>query len=174
MMNLDINLLPKPMQASRRRRMYGLRLGKLLQRIYVLLIFVIGLHVVIWLALNSILLTVQMNGEIERAGIDVVSQVRELNATLVGLEVATDELRPWTVQVGEILDLVPSGMLVRDMEVMSGSNVLIVRGAAAEREAQLDFQQRLESLSWVQRVEAPLENFALGPDAGFSFSIYRR
>lgn len=175
MIHTDINLLPKPLRVARLRRIYWSRVGKLLNRIYVLLVIIIILQIVIWLAFNSIFRSLQLASDQGGATeSNVVGQVAEINRLLVGVDGAAKELAPWTLQVDEMLELVPSGMQVTNVKVAKDTDIIVVSGAATAQEVQVDFKQRVEQLSWVQRVDAPLENFAVGPEAGWSFSIYRQ
>jgi hypothetical protein len=43
---------------------------------------------------------------------------------------------------------------------------------SSSRSAVGTLRDKLESLPWVARVEAPLKNFTLAPGAEFSFSLY--
>ena len=63
------------------------------------------------------------------------------------------------------------GIKIKKLQVKEGEGILEVEGFSDSRNTILDFQNLLKELSWVIRVEAPLQNYALGTDTGFSFNL---
>ncbi|MEK7557095.1 MAG: PilN domain-containing protein, partial [Patescibacteria group bacterium] len=61
------------------------------------------------------------------------------------------------------------------LEILSlGNDELTVRGVSNSRTAVLDMERALKALPWVERVDAPLQNFAAGGKGEFSFTLRRK
>lgn len=172
----EINLLPQVVQRQRMRWLYLFRIGRFLNRVYVLLFLLIVVLVGTLYVMRSIDDGVVRDNEVlVDANDDVVREVRWLNQVLGEFEKRQVSYTPWSPRVLEVLMAAPNEVRLTGFIVKEESqNVLVVSGVSSSRPAVVDFQQRLEQLDWVKQVEAPLQNFALATEASFTFSLHRR
>ncbi len=175
-MSKEINLLPKPLLRKRTRRLYLCRLGRFLNRIYLLLLLLVGALAAIFVVFQQI--EEGMAGsKTEGDGFhsEVVREVEEVNRLLREFEQRRVSYQPWSDSVEDALEIMPPALRLTGLEVHEEEpSVLVINGTASERQAVVEYQQKLKGLDWVRQVEAPLRNFALEPEPTFSFKLHRR
>ena len=175
-MGKEINLLPQPAQKQRRWRLYLSHLGRFLNRVYLLLLLLIGVLVLILGVMESIKENVVRDDTLLLGfHSDVADEVRRVNQLVNQFEERQASYKAWTPQVLDVLTVAPATVRLTSLEVSeSEPSVLSVRGLASSRSAVVEYQRQLEGPGWVKRVEAPLKNFALGPESSFSFRLHRQ
>lgn len=171
----EINLLPDEHRDARLRRIMLKRVGGLLHRcIFILLITLTAFTVVYFVEIakqrsRSSLLAAEI-----REGEDVSDEIRQANDLIRSVYDFSGSVDPWTVHVVDVLEGAPSTITITEFSVSAGTTALEVRGVARSRAAIVDFEKTLSELAWVERVEAPLKNFATGVESEFSFTVYRQ
>ena len=167
----EINLLPRVIILKRERKAYLAGIGRLLQRLSFLLIVLIVGEVIVYIAFSYINKELIRASEIQSAGNSITNEVKRVNEVLARVETIKSEYINWSLFVEEIIKNAPLGIKIVKMQVKEGEGVLKVEGFSSSRSSVLDFQNLLKELSWVIRVEAPLQNYALGTDTSFSFNL---
>lgn len=170
----DINLLPPGLKSRRRRRILLQHVGGLLRR----LTMVAGVTVVL-LGITLMLLrhqVTQLSGSKEASTVsdDVDASVRSTNTFLQALDAHQSQIRPWTPQVQEVLQALPSGALLSTLSVDEATDTLLLAGSAPSRATVAAVEQKLRELPWVKDVAAPLKNLAGGTLSRFEVKISRQ
>jgi len=172
-MSYEINLLPHDVRVKRTRRVYLWSIGRLLNRIYLLLILLIVGQLVILGVVMSIQSGAGQNSPSVDDGSGIINELDRVNTLIARFENRLDQYKTWTPFLEDVLEVVPADITIVALLVTDEESALLVRGVAASRSAVTLYQKQLEALPWMKMVEAPLNNFALEPDAEFSFSLYR-
>ncbi len=175
-MGKEINLLPQPAQKQRVWRLYLSHLGRFFNRVYLLLLLLIGVLVLILGVTEAIKEKVVRDDALLLGWhSDEADEVRRVNQLMNQFEEKQINYEAWTPQVLDVLTAAPATVRLTNLEVSkSEPSVLSVRGLASSRSAVVEYQRQLEGLVWVKSVEAPLKNFALGPEPSFSFKLHRQ
>ncbi len=170
----EINLMSPGTKRARVRWLYGKRLRYLARRI-----------VFVWLALLGVLagsfwhITQRQRAVISQLAerqVDegrLTQQVQEINNVLALVRARAEEHPAWTPMIDDILRLTPASVRLEVLALPVGGPGLLVRGISASRAAVVEMQAGLEKLPGIQRVEAPLQNFAAGGNNEFSFTLVR-
>lgn len=173
-MKEEINLLPPSAKRARLRRVSSRHIGYLIRRLAAGLLLCLsaltGAYVIAWTELRH--LTNQL-GNGEGTEEKVVQQVFEVNQIMQAIDTRIHEHIPWTPLARDVIELLPQEARLELLEVRADRDALKVEGVALARAAILDMQRKLETLSWVTRLEAPLQNFAAGERTEFSFVLFR-
>ena len=79
----------------------------------------------------------------------------------------------WSARLQELLDTLPPGVHVARMQANDQPPLrqLVFSGTAITRNALIVLEKRLQSLSWVEGVEAPVSNLINRTDAEYIFTI---
>lgn len=181
-MKNEINLLPPAVTKARTRRLFSRQFNRLYRTILLCLVIVGATYAGVWWV------TWQSLSEVEN-GVGATSrssqnraaeqEVRKVNELLKAVQQRTAGYESWTARVSEALSVASSEISITTISLRSASGAapgspktLVVTGTALSRSAVVAYEQALRSLSWVERVEAPLQNLASGSVVTFSFTIY--
>ncbi len=174
MTKAEINLLPP---ATKRERLTRL-LGRRVSRLYWWVVLVVG---VVAIALGGALgVLQQMNHQLQgvAAGVqrqaDGVKTIRSLNQLFRAVQSRTTNSFAWGPAVAAVLAVVPPDVRLTQLEVTFGESSLVIEGTSTNRAAVAAFEQHLQGLNWVGKVEAPLTNLVLVGDGAFSFTVQRK
>jgi Tfp pilus assembly protein PilN len=172
-MKEDINLLPEAVKWKRLRRLYFQRLGKFLR----LIIFVLIVAVGALMALGAVEYTLGagVDRELEQRrddGDETRRQIQEINKFAQAFRAETKQLVPRTEQLEELLKIMPREIKLKALSSNKEEELFVVQGAAAESAALIALERRLEELPWVEKVEAPLQNFATEERGEFLFTLH--
>lgn len=171
-MKTQINLLPPPAKKQRMMRIYQRRVGYVIRRVLVAFVVVWLGMALIWWVTNETRKEVEADLQLTESGVvDVEQEVREINSLLGAVRGRVGEYQRWTLRVQEVLTLMPEEASVQILSLRE-DQVLTIQGVSSSRAAIVEFQGDLEGLSWIGRVEAPLRNFAAGPQGEFSFTLF--
>jgi len=170
----EINLMPRQFVLRRERRLYILCVGRLLSRVFPLLLLLLVAQVLILITLTKIRddLTFADSGE-GADSYNVITEVNRANSFLREFNEVRAEYESWSPLVEDLLGAVPEGITISSLEAEERSGEMIVQGVASSREKVVIFQKNLERLSWVETVDSPLQNFAVETDSEFTFTISR-
>ena len=177
----EINLLPPETQKERVRWLYNRRFNRLYTVTIVGVLIIAGTYGgLYWFyqqSLNS------LNSEIESAQTQdesVELEVREANRLLTGISERT-EVESWTPLIDDLLAQVPAGVSITGIELRPANSRVanaqengMLSGASQLRSSVVEYERALRTLSWVENVDAPLQNLASGPQVRFSFTITRK
>lgn len=171
----DINLLPPAVLALRGRRLYVTRAGHIIGRMYLILLFVLGVQGLLYVAFVSIdkfsLLPSTPRGD-DTGGLE--EEVRFVNQQLRFIHERILGHHDWTGDTAAMLGVVPLEVRISALLVQEAEHTFTIRGSTSSRTAVLDFQAALERLPWVERVEAPLQNLAVVPAGEFILTLIRQ
>lgn len=170
-MKSEINLLPHEIILKREKRAFLVSVGRLLQRIsFMLLVLIVG-EVVVYVAFAYVDRELEEASLAQQAGNGTTSEVKRVNEVLAQAERIKSGYINWSLFVEEIIRNAPRGIKIKEMQVKEKEGILKIEGFSDSRITVLDFQNLLKEFSWVLKVEAPLQNYALGTDTGFSFNL---
>lgn len=168
----EINLLPARLVRERVRVVYLAR-GRQLVRLALGLASLMVVGQMSVLAFYLALARIGDAGQAVRAsaGRDVPRAVAETNRLLAAIQTQAQGQIVWSKRLGEVLAVVAQPLTVHELGVEEQSNALVIEGTAPSAAAVETLQQSLEDLPWVQRVEAPLTNYVVKPEATFSLTV---
>lgn len=171
----QINLLPPLAKRERMQRLFRRRLRYIARR------GLLGL-VVIWMTLAGVgWMTWQRHQEMAAAmaaqnqnGGEVFQEVAHVNELMNVIEAWVAAHPAVTPFLDDIVRTLPAEARLTVLALQAEGGGLVVKGVSPSRGAVLDMQRKLEGLPWVERVEAPLQNFAVDSRGEFSFTLFRR
>lgn len=189
-MKEEINLLPPGELRARVRRLYSQRISALGWAIAIGLGMmtatygsVYGIEYVLYRDIQRELRTADGNTA------ELKSQIQQANSLLAAISSATATQVLWTETVDDVLAAAPSDIVVVSLGVkesavgVSGAagtqsqvtpaGALVINGRSSSRTAIVEYERRLQQLSFVKKVEAPLQNLAGGAANTFSFTVYQ-
>lgn len=170
-MEVEINLLPKPLQKVRRHGIYFRRLDRLLWRLGAALGVVVAGEVAILMYFLSLAGGVNSNsGVADGTGEALRAQVLAINQLAGEAKADLDSQVVWSGKVQDIL-AGAANVSLTEIATVDSSEVIEMRGRAEQRAAVVALQTRLEQLKWIKEVEVPLQNFTVGPGAEFSLRL---
>lgn len=167
----EINLLPRPAQARRLRRLYAVRAQQQLLALLVALVVAVGLQAGAWWWFAQQLATGD-RGAGDGVGSAVAAEVGQANALLQQFDQEQRQITLWTPLVADIVAAVPAGVRITALEGDAAARELTVAGVAQQRGAIVAFQQSLEEAAWVDRLTAPLSNLSIGSTNTFTFILH--
>lgn len=172
-MKEDINLLPPSALFAQTRQLYWRQAQRLVLLVIGWLVLGLAIMGVSWyLALENMRTNgVNMNDAVDTSSL-VTEEVREANQVL---RVAQNWMNGWSSvvdRVPAIVEAVPAGVEISSISFSEEDNALMVKGSSNAREKVLEYQEKLQLLEFVDKVEAPLSNFASGVKISFSFTIW--
>lgn len=167
----EINLLPHKIALTRQRRTFLLGVGRLIQRISLMLVVLIVGEIIVYVAFSYIDGGLERASEAQRGEGGATNEIKRVNELLAQVEKTKSEYIDWSLFIEEILKNAPQGIKIKKIQAKENEGVLEVEGFSNSRDTVLIFQNLLKELSWVIQVEAPLQNYALGTDTGFNFNL---
>lgn len=173
-MKREINLLPPAFQLQRRHIEYVRGARGLLRHV---MAGVVGIGVIvaaIYGTLRLIATDLTMGApDTTQAINETGAKIIETNELLAAIESKQTASVLWTESVREILPNMPAELTLTQISVDEKQN-LSLTGVARSRDSVVEFEQILYELPWVQRVDAPLQNFATGGTAKFFLVVTRK
>ena len=98
-------------------------------------------------------------------------ETQNMNDLLTLVDTTRKQFVSWSLYSEEVLNSAPREITISRLEVKENLGVLEIDGYTSRRSSVLEYKNILAGLSWVDQVEAPLQNYAIGPDSGFSLSL---
>lgn len=172
-MKEEINLLPPAVKSERWRRLIGRRLSRLY---WWLMLVTAAVALALGVAdgvLGQINQRLQMMAR-PPAENSVSAVVRSVNQLVLAMQQRVAGHQPWGLFIVVVLKQVPPEVTIRQLQVKAGTEQLVLEGTTTNRGAVATLEQRLRSLEAVEKVEAPLQNLALGREGVFSFTLQRK
>lgn len=184
-MKEEINLLPPAAAHERMRAMYNRRVVRLYNTVFVGLLLVLTSYASVYGQSYYARQQLSISSGVAGADDEVVQQIADANLLLrvVGEEVK--KKTHWLPFLAEVLGEMPAEMRVESIELdrfaapnPTGSDIpvikrsLVLKGTSATRTAVVEFERTLEDLTWVESVEAPLQNLANGNNISYQFTIF--
>lgn len=171
-MKKEINLLPKKIIKKRERHACFAGITRFMQRLAVLLVLLIIGEIFVYSSLKY------FSNEAKQTKTDVqgsnnIKKVEEINRTLGVITEKRKKTIVWSLYLEELTKSAPKGIEIKEINTTEKENEMImqIQGFSDSHDSVLNFQSVLEKLSWVTRLEAPLQNFALGTDKGFTYDL---
>jgi hypothetical protein len=174
-MKEEINLLPPEAKTFRNQRLYLAGAGRIIRRVGGLLI----LFGMVMLLINGAQRFFhqqlsQTRIQEERLGESPETAARQINRLLGVIHEHSDTHQPVSPHLVSVMKVLPAGTQLTRVTWQINTHAMIVEGVAGTRAEVVDLQKRLEGLSWVERVDAPLRNLASGRGGEFSFTLQRK
>lgn len=168
----EINLLPRQMILLRERHEYLKGLKRLLQRSAVLLSLLLIGEIAAYFAILFINREISITQGNKALTNVTVTNIQEVNTQLAEFERHTQEQINWSLLVEDILQVVPANITINAIEIPGKTPPEItVSGFAGSQKSVNDFRLKLDDLPWVEKLVAPLQNYALGSGTALSFSF---
>lgn len=171
-MKEEINLLPPVIQDARMGKLYDARVASVYVA-FVVAILLVGIgYAGSWGVLKLTLVEITRSLSSGVAA-DSDKETRALNARIQFIHERLSGNPAFMPDVADALAVVPSDITITSIEIDHEDQTVYISGRATTRSAIVLFEERLQELSWVESVNAPLQNFASGPNVSFEFTITR-
>ncbi|MDA1168967.1 MAG: hypothetical protein O3A36_01355 [bacterium] len=171
----DINLLPPGAQATRRERVKVRRERSFSIAAVCACLFILGVYGVIWWHLKNAKSSIEDQIIIQNKDrITISEQNKIFNTSITEIDSRIADVTLWTAYISDVVSSVPKGILISRIELVEEPETLVVTGTASLGSSVVEYQRALEALPWVDRVEAPLQNFARAPKAIAVFTIFHK
>ncbi len=174
-MKREINVLSPQAKARRENAIYLRRERSIVVALSISLVVILASYGAIWWVFFS--LHQDLSDQIVMQTQDqseILKEIRALNREVGVLDSRIASYTLWTERIEDVLAAVPSGILVSKLELSENPAALIVTGSASQGSEVVAYQSALEALPWVDRVVAPLQNFARFPTATVVFTIFQK
>lgn len=173
-MKEEINLLPPAVSALRRGRIYVNRLGRLIYIALALTVIMLAALGVQY-GLSSYIRKSLTAAESALAPDETAAaEVQAINTLTASVDNWTKTHQPLSPLVAQVLNSAPAGIVITAVAVDQPEDKITISGTFSERSRVAQYQQDIENVPAVARLEAPLSNFATGASSSFTFEIYRQ
>lgn len=173
-MKLEINLLSPEAKKARMRLVWNRRVNAIGDALLICIVLVACSYAASFWALSEIRASLAQRADTNKEDVRAAERsIRESNAlfSAVAGRIAHESL--WTPLISDIVRIVPSEISITKLQLLENPRALSLVGKTTQGSAIVQYQRELEKLPWVDRVVAPLQNFAVTPDATVTFTIYR-
>lgn len=172
-MKEEINLLPPAIKDDRLQRIYWSRIGNVIKRIIVIMVVFTGaLGAMLGILYREQTILETTLAHETQSDQNIEKDVKDINRLLETINTHVQTQVSFSNRLPEIMRVMPESISMITLRVTSEPPTLVIEGIAASRTMLLDFQKKLEQLSWVDHVEAPLQNLATGSQGAFQVSIF--
>lgn len=174
-MKSEINLLPYEARILRMERVLHARIIQVLSAcIYAVSIVFAVCVSVLWI--NQFILT-SLDDRLVLQGksrAEIAKEIKKINTLTATMTSRIDAKSRWLVHMPDVLTAVPSGMVITKIAFIEKPESLQITGKSTKGSLAVVYQKALEGLSWVDHVNAPLQNFARAPEATVTFTIIKK
>lgn len=168
----EINLLPVALQTKRLHKSYGASLRHLLRRLIILLLLLVLAEIAVWGVFLAINRSVNKTKDLAvESGLDVLGQVDRTNSFVGQFERRLADFKMWSDTLDSVFGVTPELVTITQITVDEGTESIELNGQSPSQADLIDFQARLEQLSWVIDVEAPLSNFEIGLKSDYTLTV---
>ncbi len=173
-MKEDINLLPPPAIRIHVRRLYSKRLQHICTALIIALLIVVAAEGSSLFVLNQTSARLQAAQAQDSLTTTLADDLQKYNEIVREITKQKNGTMPWSHQTESVLAAVPSGLSVTHLDADMAANTLTIKAIASSRDASLIYKQALETLPWIEHIDAPLQNFALADKNEITFTITRK
>ena len=115
-------------------------------------------------------LTAQANGGADESD-KVAADIEDINAYLRRVEARQKKFTPWSDVTASIVNTVPAGIMLENIDLRPKDSRILMRGMAADRNDVLELYNRLKALPFVTDLSNPLSNLLQRKDVRFEFDM---
>lgn len=174
-MKYEINLLSPQAKADRIGRMKMKVIHALMNAVIVCLVFIACSYAIGYWALSAIERSVVQRALSHEAGrAEIERAIRDIQNTIAAVDTKVSQSTAWSPLIPDIVTALPAGVRITSIELKESPPTISVVAKATAGSAVLQYQRALEALPWVGNVVAPLQNFAVYPNAAAVFTISRK
>lgn len=105
---------------------------------------------------------------------EIMQGIRANTAIITAVDNRLRQESPSAGLVSDIIGAIPPAISILTLEFTEKSQAFVLTGKTTQGSSVVQYQRALEKLSWVDRVIAPLQNFAVSPEATVTFTIIRK
>jgi len=172
-MKEEINLLAPSVKTARNRQILWSRGNYIWRRVVLtlsIILIVLGVGYGLF-SRNKHLFEVSLMKNLDT---DTKTQqaVSTANEFLKRFETRVNDTRLWSPDIVDVLKVMPTDIQLTEINARESDGALIIMGVTPTRSSVVDFQRRLEKISWIRAVEAPLNNFATESSGSFTFTLF--
>ncbi|MEO6077764.1 MAG: hypothetical protein ABIP54_03185, partial [Candidatus Andersenbacteria bacterium] len=174
-MKSEINLLPQQARDDRMNSVKYHRIRIILVTVFGVLTLILASYGIAWR--SNMVLRDSLNDRLvsqNKDRVDVQKEISALNIQINAMDKKIAEHPRWTIHIPGALQVVPLGIVITKVELGDTPSTLKVTGRAVSGDVVVVYQAALQKLSWVDHVDAPLQNFARSPEATVTFTIFRK
>ncbi len=167
----EINLLPPRAVVTRRKLVVTRRLAKLMRRV-LMGEAVLAVMIIIGLNANQTLgkIVAQQFSESSSKQSELQTEVKQFNALIRDVNKWRSKYSAWSPMIKEILNALPEGVQINSLAA-GETGQITVQGEFENAEQIVSYQRKLEQISGVARVEAPLSNYSTGSNQQFKLIV---
>jgi Tfp pilus assembly protein PilN len=170
MMNIDINLLPV-VKKNRLEYIVNFLLVKDILELVVLICSVLAAILIwSWIFLEKDFATLaESAAAINREYYTYNQDVKNINNLVRNINLAGQNFVPITPKLKELISSLPYDIKINSLRVDHPAQTLIINGTALTRSALLNYQDVLNKISWITKVETPASQLFQKENVGFEF-----
>lgn len=174
-MKEEINLLPPDVLSIRKERVLIRRERAISLAVAYALLLIIGSYGGIWWYLDEVKNSFENQITLQNKDrTTITEQNKAFNKDIEAIGSLIAGFTLWTSRLPDVVGAVPKGILITRIELVEKPETLVVTGTASRGSDVVEYQAALEKLSWVDHVDAPLQNFARAPEAIVVFTIFHK
>lgn len=173
-MKTEINLLSPDAKRERTAHIHARRVMNIAIAIVSALVLVASSYGVALWALSNIFVSISDDAVVSgQKTQETIDSIRVNNAIIMAVDDRLRQESPSAQLISDIIGAVPPAISILKLEFKATSQTFLLTGKTTQGSAVVQYQRALEKLSWVDHVIAPLQNFAVSPEATVTFTIIR-
>ncbi len=174
-MKSEINLLSPQAKTDRMHRIRTRRINAISDTLLICVVLITCSYGAAFWALTKISASVDQradaNQEEEKR---MEHEIRDINGLFLAVDTHISQESLWTPLIPDVLREIPPEISITKLQLSETPRAISLVGKATQGSAIVQYQRSLEKLPWVDHVVAPLQNFAIAPDASVTFTIFRK
>lgn len=170
MMNINFNLLP---MAKKNRLEYiinFLLLKDILEVVIIICSVLASTLIWSWIFLqNDFSNLAESAAAINREYYTYNQDVKNINTAVKNINLANQNFLPVTPKMKELINSLPNDIKINSLQLDRRAQILTISGTALTRAALLRYQDVLNSMSWISKVETPASQLFQKDNVNFEF-----
>ena len=170
MMNIHLNLLPVT-KKNRLEYLINFLLIKDILELIILIASVLASALIwSWLFLEKDFADLAASAAaVNREYYTYNQDVKNINTLVKNINLANQNFVPITPKLKELISLLPNDIKLNSVQIDRRAQTLVINGVALTRSALLNYQGRLNEVSWITRVETPASQLFQKDNINFEF-----
>ena len=170
MMNIHLNLLPVA-KKNRLEYLISFLLVKDILELIILIASILAITLVWgWIFLEKDFTSLAASAAtVDREYYTYNQDVKNINNLVKNINLANQNFVPTAPKLKELISLLPNDIKINSLQIDHPAQTLIITGTALTRSVLLRYQDVLNSISWITKVETPASQLFQKDNINFEF-----
>src|SRR3989338_3848011 len=170
MMNINLNLLPA-VKKNRLEYIINFLLTKDILELIILIASVLATTLIwSWIFLeNDFIILAESAAAINREYYEHNQDAKKINDLIKNINLASQNFAPISPKLKELINSLPNDVKLNYIQLDRQAQTLTITGMATTRAALLGYQDILNKISWITRVETPVSQLFQKNNINFEF-----